>query len=155
MSTDTRLQALRRKGATLAELEPELKRAGLWDDRLPDALELCDGEEDKARTLLGLIDGEVDPETVEAVEDWIRQCYHRPSHSEQVMCAANALMECHGVEAVEDHDAGEGGIVMTYVNTGDTYALTLIHDEREGSYHFTSWGDWYENWENEQVIEEE
>ena len=69
------------------------------------------------------------------------------------MQAANDLMEGHGVEALRVEgvhvDNYHHDIVATYVNLGDTYALTLIHDSENNSFHLMSWGDWLEAYEQE------
>lgn len=55
---------------------------------------------------------------------------------------ANKCLECLGLEGSTEH-----GRSMEYLNTGDTYALTLC---REGDQFFwSSWGDWMEEVERE------
>lgn len=102
----------------------------------------------KARELM---DGRLDPETFESVEGWIRQSYHRPSDDELVMEALNKLLEGHGVEAVWPTD------VVTqprfeYINMGDTYDATIVHDLTTGHYHATTWGDYFELLEHKGVM---
>ncbi len=67
---------------------------------------------------------------------------------EEVMQAANRLMEGHGVEAIRIEGAHVdnfyGDVVATYVNMGDTYNLTIVHDSASNSFHLTTYGDWLE-----------
>jgi hypothetical protein len=92
--------------------------------------------------LVGLMNGDVDPDGFESVEAWVRQCYNRPSHVERVMCACNEVLDTHGVEAI--FMDGEWEPAATYCNTGDTYAPTVLYCHREDEYMITSWGDYYE-----------
>lgn len=61
----------------------------------------------------------------------------------------------HGVEAMwvsddgELHQRGYGDIVAEYVNTGDTYAATVIYDYEVDKFMITGWGDWVERWEKQ------
>lgn len=66
--------------------------------------------------------------------------------------AINTLLGMHGTEAIrcEWQNGYWCDIVAGYCNTGDTYALTVLHvrgegrwDER-GSFIVSSWGDWVE-----------
>lgn len=155
--SDTKLRELERRFfdegdvSVESELRAAMRRVGrdgFLSDTERDAYALT-GDEDAAITLAAILDGKVDPETVEAVEDWIRQCYNRPSHEELVMCAADALAEGFGVEAVFDSD---GDVACSYVNTGDTYNLTLLYDHGRDEFQFTTWGDWIETTESLGVI---
>ena len=42
---------------------------------------------------------------------------------------------------------------MRYLNTGDTYSETIIHDRTENTLIVSTWGDWYETNEREYQIE--
>lgn len=98
---------------------------------------------ERAIQLRKLLDGRLDPETFESVKKWVGQCYHKPRKSELVMCAANELLETHGVEAIEGSeytDSYHGHIRYTYCNTGDAYAATLIRDCVKGRYLVSDWG---------------
>lgn len=102
-----------------------------------------------ARVAAGLLNGDLDPESIDAVGDWISQCYHKPRHDALVMFALNHVFDCHGVEPVrlegEWVDSYHGDIVATYINTGDTYASTIVLDSESGEYLLTSYGDYVEN----------
>lgn len=54
---------------------------------------------------------------------WVLQCYHLPSVMELRMNALNELGGFYGVEGFETSK----GKWITYLNAGDTYALTLVH----------------------------
>jgi len=57
----------------------------------------------------------------------------------------------HGVEAIRDEcywvDGYWGNTVLLYVNTGDTYDKTLCYDVIDDSFFLGSWGDWWEQHE--------
>lgn len=77
---------------------------------------------------------------------------------EEVLEEVNKLIGGHGVEAVRDENAWDnyyGDTVATYVNMGDTYVTTLLYDTRNNEFHITSWGDWYEKYEQERDAERE
>ena len=65
--------------------------------------------------------------------------------------AINDLLGLHGTEAIrgEWQNGYWCDIVAAYCNTGDTYALTVIHVRGErwneaGKFIVSSWGDWVE-----------
>jgi hypothetical protein len=107
-----------------------------------------------AHLAAGILNGTYDPvEEVEAVDYWVRHCFNRPSDPELKMAALNALFECHGVEAIrvegEWLDNYHGDIIGTYINSGDTYAPTVVLDHESGEFLVTTYGDWLEGWERE------
>jgi len=108
---------------------------------------------DAAEKAVGILDDTLDPETVEATADWIRQCFHLPRPCELKMHALNALFDCHGVEAIRIEgawvDSYHHDIVATYLNTGDTYCETIVLDADSGEFLLTSWGDYVEAYEAE------
>lgn len=86
-------------------------------------------DEETARKILGMIDGELDPREVsEKCDRWVRQCHHEPWRNEQVMSASNDLLGTCGVEGEADEDGRDG---VSYCNNGDTYADTLFLDHGE------------------------
>ena len=93
-------------------------------------------DKETAETILAMINGEKDPREVsEQCDRWVRQCYHEPSHDEQVLEAADELLGTYGTEGWADSDGRDG---VSYCNTGDAYALTLCLDH--GTFKVTSWG---------------
>lgn len=68
----------------------------------------------------------------------VRECYHPPSTDDERMHVLNSLDPgLHGVEAIK-----VGSEYADYLNTGDTYAATLIF--WRGNYRVQSWGDFVE-----------
>lgn len=93
-----------------------------------------------------LLNGEADPEDFEAVADNFRQYFNPMRGNDAVLYAADVLLEGYGVEHIRGED---GHAVASYVNTGDTYATTLLLDLTEDSFLVTSYGDWVEAYEQE------
>ena len=67
------------------------------------------------------------------------------------MLECNAILGTHGTEAIrgEWQNGYWCDIVAAYCNTGDTYALTVMHVRGEfsnetGKFIVSSWGDWVE-----------
>jgi hypothetical protein len=55
-----------------------------------------------------------------------------------------------GVESIRSSDYSGGywgDAAALYVNTGDTYNMTLVYDVADGRFYVTSWGDWAEDCE--------
>lgn len=57
---------------------------------------------------------------------------------------ANDAMNCHGIEAVRDEDDYLFNNATDYVNTGDTYATTLIFDRSSWRVFVGTIGDFIE-----------
>lgn len=77
---------------------------------------------------------------------------------EEALEEVNKLIGGHGVEAIRDQNAYDnyyGDVIATYVNMGDTYDATLLYDVRNNEFHITSWGDWYEQYEQQRDAERE
>jgi hypothetical protein len=64
----------------------------------------------------------------------IAECYHTPATSDIRMHVLDSLGGSFGVEAFETKKGW-----CKYLNTGDTYALTLVYFQ--GKYQVASWGD--------------
>ena len=99
-----------------------------------------------ARRVRGLMDGSISPETSEAGQRWVGQCYHRPSDNELIMCAVDEALGTFGVEAIEGEwiDHYHHNIQAVYCNTGDTYASTVLLCHKRRRFMITSWGDYVE-----------
>jgi hypothetical protein len=80
--------------------------------------------------LRGLLSGDIDPLTYPAVAQWAAQCYNAPRDSELVEKALDAELGTHGTEAIRGDmwNRFYCDAVAIYLNTGDTYATTLIFD---------------------------
>jgi hypothetical protein len=98
---------------------------------------------DAAEKAAALLNGTLDPDTVLGRVLML-------DRNESIMEALNTVLDCHGVEAITP----DGCIypVATYLNTGDTYCLTVVLTE-DGEFLLTSWGDFLEDWEREQAEE--
>jgi hypothetical protein len=85
--------------------------------------------------------GFIDPLTVDAAMRLERQCFNPPSQHYLAMTALDALLGTHGVEYIGEVDMRDGPPVE-YLNTGDTYAPTLIwYRDRVRPWDVQSWGD--------------
>lgn len=104
-------------------------------------LKLSTGDVKKIR---GIIRGNIDPASVPACQQWIDQCYNRPSDIELRLSAINAILDCHGVEAIPANFCGAYPRAC-YCNAGDTYNATILFDYENDQFLLTSWGDFYEN----------
>jgi hypothetical protein len=65
--------------------------------------------------------------------------------AERYLEEVNALMGFTGVVSL---DTSDGRVAALYVNTGETYDLTVLYDVANGSFTVISWGDWMEWAEN-------
>ena len=108
----------------------------------------------KATTALAIIRGQLDPlkypRHFPATDEWARSCYSRLPKSDAKLSALNELFETYGVEPVRiDHhwDRYHGNVVACYLNTGDSYAATILLDYQENKWRLTSFGDFVENLE--------
>lgn len=94
-----------------------------------------------------LIKGKIPPDPIYSVEVWRKQCHHwPPSAPEMVMCALDHILETCGVEAIYGNyvDQYHQDIQAAYLNTGDTYACTILFDNVSQRYRLVSWGDFVE-----------
>lgn len=104
-------------------------------------------DEKQAATVRGLIRGDIKPDTIPATAAWLRECYGRPSDIELTMHAINAVIECHGVESIDDGRTYCGRYLAPraiFANTGETYCDTIIYDYKSGTYKVQSFGDFVE-----------
>lgn len=76
----------------------------------------------------------LDPASFASCQRWIDQCYHRPTDNELRMCAYNEILEGYGIEAHfgEWQNGYWCDVEFTYVNLGDSYAMTIIHHREKG-----------------------
>jgi hypothetical protein len=79
--------------------------------------------------------------------------------AEEIMKEINDLIEGHGVEAIRKEgvyiDSYYFDTVATFVNTGDMYNATIVHDSDTGEFSFTTYADFVEKWEREHPEESE
>lgn len=84
--------------------------------------------------------------------NWIDQCYHTPSHNEIVLSALDELLATFGVESIETSEVisnYHGYARASYLNTGDSYATTILLDHKKLTWRLVSWGDFVEEIEGE------
>jgi hypothetical protein len=106
--------------------------------------------EETAQQVLALVRGRKDPLQTPETRRWADSCYHRPSGGELVMHALDQLLETSGVEVIED-PADPRQAAALYLNAGDTYTPTILFDSCTRRYRLTTWGDFVEALEAEQL----
>lgn len=110
---------------------------------LPSEKRLEEAFPNKGKVLRTLLSSDYRVNQHEAVIEWKRTCFNSPSMLELRMCALNAELEGHGVEAV--FAPGEFRTPdMQYVNMGDAYVTTIIFDHFTQTFKIQEWGTWLE-----------
>ena len=117
----------------------------------------------EANLALLIIRGRVKPENhpkrFPRTNSWADGCYHYPNRREIKLEALDELLGTCGVEAISDEriyiDHYHGNTVASYLNTGDSYAETLLFDNYENKWKLTSWGDFVESLDDHPLIEED
>jgi hypothetical protein len=98
----------------------------------------------KGKTLRTLLESPAAVRAHPAAVELARQCYNAPSLCYMRLTALNAEAETFGIEAVwradGSKDCANGRPAFEYLNTGDTYAPTIIRKDT-GRYIVASWGD--------------
>lgn len=78
---------------------------------------------------------------------------------DEAMEKANEILDGHGVEGASGDGADFGpywkDTILVYVNLGDTYDTTILFDPDEEEFSVGSWGDFVEEWENQDDEDEE
>ena len=114
--------------------------------------------EDQAKEMVRMIRRSVDAGTMHGAFGPPRGSEDMPS-SDDVLARANEIMGGFGVESIEcancQVDRFYYGIVLLYVNKGDTYSTTLLYDTDEENFSIGSWGDWFEAHEAKKHQEDE
>jgi hypothetical protein len=80
-----------------------------------------------------------------------------------VMRKIDDLLDGFGVEHISPPEGyaqwSRGGefynTIGVYSNQGDGYAPTIVWDVEEDEFHLTTWADWLQQWEEENLIEDE
>lgn len=84
-----------------------------------------------------------------ATHEWLRKCFHEPRQSEIALHLLDELFQTCGVEAIQDDrffvDNYHRDIIASYINTGDTYAPTILLDHLDNRWRLCSWGDFVES----------
>jgi hypothetical protein len=74
--------------------------------------------------------------------DRIQECLHPPKTSDIRMHVLDSIAETHGVEYIaHKDDSFSQAMGIEYLNTGDSYALTIVRFCETGNYRVVSWGD--------------
>ncbi len=97
-----------------------------------------------------LIDKELNPKKFKSVSQNSKVMH--AEWWEQVLYAANELMNGHGIESLEVGPNHNPARTAMYVNMGETYEATLIYDEDRKEFTWESWGDWQERVEEEEEM---
>jgi len=74
----------------------------------------------------------------------------KPDMVDEIMEFLNDRMGGFGIQALRGdvNDKYYGDVLALYVDMGDTYTPTVIYDTQEKEFHYTSWGDFMENYES-------
>jgi hypothetical protein len=99
-----------------------------------------------AQTVRGLVKGTIDPETVSPkTVQWVGQCYNRPGEVALILSALNDVLGMYGVEGLGKNDCHPYNPPFEYLNTGDSYATTIVYKSTTDHFFISSWGDVAEN----------
>jgi hypothetical protein len=114
--------------------------------RLVDALKITP---EKAMIARGLIQGIVrtkDEKLFPKSNKLFNRCHHPMWRLDRILECLNELLEMHGVEYVSNGEQQMDGshIVAEYLNSGDTYSMTLLFNHRSGAFSLTTLGDFVE-----------
>tara|TARA_X000000950_G_scaffold211112_1_gene253901 strand:- start:1337 stop:2437 length:1101 start_codon:yes stop_codon:yes gene_type:complete len=110
-------------------------------------------------------------DTWEEEEAALTELAHKLNHprinarkASELLREANEILDGHGVEVIWINNGGasDGGPELStrygdevgceYVNTGDTYSATVLYDAQKQVLMVTTWGDWAEHWEQENLM---
>lgn len=75
-------------------------------------------------------------ELVEKYPEVFKRFYNQPCRSETLLLVFNHILGMYGIESF-DHK----GISYSYLNSGDSYSLTVIYNYRKGNFTLNCWGD--------------
>lgn len=100
---------------------------------------------EQALTVRGLIRGEIRTRNAErfpASNAWFASCHHEPKRLDRILACLNECLGLHGVEAIWGEDIYWPS--ADYLNTGDTYATTIVFCRETSRFLLSSWGDYFE-----------
>jgi hypothetical protein len=100
-------------------------------------------DRETAKRIRGVVKDQIDPEDESLfpkTSKWIRSCYNRPSKTALKLSALNELIGGFGVEGIGRNDNPPYTPPYEYINTGDTYAATIIRDNLRNRYFVSDWG---------------
>jgi len=105
----------------------------------------------KACIALAIIRGQLDPLKYPlhfpATYKWANGCYNPLPAKDCKLSALNELFDMHGVEAIRTKwwSRYYRDCIAEYLNTGESYAPTLLLDHKRGKWLLTSYGDFVES----------
>lgn len=106
---------------------------------------------DAAKRVRGVMDGSVKTRSFTSVVEWEGRSHHMPGYRDRQLCALNEILEGYGVEVVRGIGPNVtngflgGEILAEYINTGDTYAPTIVFSYvHTTDWHVTTLGDFVE-----------
>jgi hypothetical protein len=77
-----------------------------------------------------------------------QECYNSPACYDLRLHVLDSIANTHGVEYIASpKDTFTANFGIDYLNTGDTYALTIVRSAETGNYRVASWGDIAERWQ--------
>lgn len=98
-----------------------------------------------ALTIVKLVNGTLDPETLDAGRKRVSECYNRPHDIDLVLTCINVILNGYGVESSEwTTNAIKTRDFISYVNMGDTYAATILYHPDKCKFVVSDWGSVYE-----------
>ena len=104
----------------------------------------------KANEVKMIINGKIMLINYKSVNNWLNQCYNKPSDKELKLCALNEVLSGYGTESINHEsvyiNSYYGNIVASYVNMGDTYINTVLLNHETGKFIIMSYGDYYEKY---------
>ena len=92
----------------------------------------------KVRAILKMTTCEQVTAVSDAARDYFQKCYHRPPLQLVKLYACDTILRTFGVEGI-GRGHNQKSPAIDYLNTGDTYASTLLWVR--GAYRVGSWGD--------------
>ena len=96
----------------------------------------------QAEKVRALLHGDIDPESYQDVNAWVRRCYFKPPYIDRLLCALNEVCGTYGAENLTRVNASyDDRPDYEYLNTGDTYRTTLIYSNLTSSFRLGCWGE--------------
>jgi hypothetical protein len=121
-------------------------------ERIADVLNIEHDKAKQARALVRheytkreLLGFDTDTPVFPSTASWARACYNQPCEQDLILHALNEVIGGYGVEVIEksdSHGCGRRCDYVDYINTGDTYSATVLHDD--GKFWIGTFGDYVE-----------
>ena len=102
-------------------------------------------ERETALAIKRVLTGRIDLMTVESARKRQLEAYNPHEPLTLALEAVNELMELYGVEYIASKDDTMHEVQgVEYINTGETYNLTMTYDYRDDLWRISSWGNYIE-----------